>query len=230
MWASGIQSQTPRINRDYRFNTGVACVSTKPTNDEWLRRLRNSDASERDAALSDLRDLIVRGLNRSLNNHYGTRSFNAEDVAQEALLKIMNALDNFEGRSRFTTWAMSIATRVGLSEYRRRHTKDISLDGIGAGDSLKFEFAAEGTAPVGQAVDQQAILSKLDELIEVMLTDKQRLAIRGLLEGLPVEEIASRTNSNRNAVYKLVHDARTKLKQGFEKSGIVAEDISAIFA
>jgi len=205
-------------------------MSRNPTNDEWLRRLRSSDVADRDAALADLRELIVRGLNRSLNNHYGTRSFNTEDVAQDALLKIMNALDKFEGRSRFTTWAMSIATRVGLSEYRRRHCKDISLDGIVAGDSLKFEFAAEDTSPAGQSIDQQTILSKLQELIEHALTDKQRLAIRGLLEGLPMEEIASRTNSNRNAVYKLVHDARTKLKQGFEQSGIVAEDITAIFA
>ena len=79
-------------------------------------------------------------------------------------------------------------------------------------------------------MDQQSILSKLQELIEELLTDKQRLAIRGLLEGLPVEEIASRTDSNRNAVYKLVHDARSKLRQGFEQSGIAVEDINAIFA
>lgn len=205
-------------------------MSTNPTNDEWLHRLRSSDKTERDVALSDLRELIVRGLNRSLNNHYGTRSFHAEDVAQDALLKILSALDTFEGRSRFTTWAMSIATRVGLSEYRRRHYKDISLEGIVAGNSLKFELPAKDTSPPGQAVDQETMLSKLQELIEKMLTNKQRLAIRGLLEGLPVEEIALRTNSNRNAVYKLVHDARTKLRQGFEQSGIVAEDITAIFA
>ena len=125
---------------------------------------------------------------------------------------------------------MTIATRVGLSEYRRRHSKDISLDGISGDESLKFEFADTDSTNVGQHVDQQSILRKLHELIQRELSDKQRLAIRGLLEGLPVEEIASRINSNRNAVYKLVHDARTKLRNGFEKSGIVAEDINAIFA
>lgn len=205
-------------------------MSTDSTNDTWVQRLKSSDNTERDKALTELRELIVRGLNRSLNNHYGTRSFNAEDVAQEALLKIMNALDKFEGRSRFTTWAMSIATRVGLSEYRRRHCKDVSLDGIVAGDSLKIEFAEKETKQVGQEMDQQSILIKLRDLIDGELTDKQRLAIRGLLEGLPVEEVASRMSSNRNAVYKLVHDARTKLRNGFEKAGIVAEDINAIFA
>ena len=59
-------------------------MSTTQTNEEWLRRLRSSDTTDRDAALAELRELIVRGLNRSLNNHYGTRSFNVEDVAHEA--------------------------------------------------------------------------------------------------------------------------------------------------
>ncbi len=206
-------------------------MSTEPPNEDlWVQRLKSDDSVERDAALAELRELIVRGLNSSLNNHYGSRSFNAEDVAQDALLKIMNALDTFQGRSRFTTWAFSIATRVGISEYRRRHCRDISLDGITAGDSLKFEFAEIKSTQVGQAMDQQSILIKLQELIDSELTEKQRLAIRGLLEGLPVEEMASRLKSNRNAIYKLVHDARLKLRHGLEKSGIVAEDINAIFA
>lgn len=205
-------------------------MSKSPANDPWVQRLKSIDVSARDAALAELRDLIVRGLNRSLSNHYGTRSFNAEDVAQEALLKIMNALDKFEGRSRFTTWAMSIATRVGLSEYRRRHNKDVSLEGITAGDSLRFDLAESDVVSAGREMDQRKVLSKLQELIDDLLTDKQRLAIRGLLEGLTVEDVAARTGSNRNAIYKLVHDARTKLRKGFEGSGIVAEDINAIFA
>ena len=131
------------------------------SNDNWVQRLKSGDTTERDSALIELRELIVRGLNRSLNNHYGSRSFNAEDVAQEALIKIMNALDTFEGRSRFTTWAMAIATRVGLTEYRRRHCKDISLDGITAGDSLKFEFAEINSTQIGQEMDQKGILLRL---------------------------------------------------------------------
>ena len=74
------------------------------------------------------------------------------------------------------------------------------------------------------------MIQKLQELIESQLTDKQKLAVRGLLEGMPVEEVARRTGSNRNAIYKLVHDARSKLRAGFEQAGIVADDIKAIFA
>lgn len=197
--------------------------------DNWVERLKG-DAIQRDAALEELRELILRGLSRSLNGKYGCRSFHAEDVVQDALIKIMKSLDTFEGRSKFTTWAMTIATRVGISELRRKHCKDVSLEAMAGEDSLRIELAVAEDAPTGSAIDQQKILETLQELIDTKLTDKQRVAIRALLEGLPVEVIAEKSNSNRNAVYKLVHDARTRLREGFVQSGIAADDINAIFA
>jgi RNA polymerase sigma-70 factor (ECF subfamily) len=74
------------------------------------------------------------------------------------------------------------------------------------------------------------MLAKLAELIETNLTNKQRDAMHSLLNGMPVEVFAEKTGSNRNAVYKLVHDARAKLHQGFEQAGYKAEDINSVFA
>lgn len=204
-------------------------VTTTSSDDRWVERLRGPNPG-RDAALAELREIILRGLNRSLSSHPTCRAFQAEDVVQEALVKIMNALDSFEGRSRFTTWAMTIATRVGISELRRRHCKDISLDGVTTSDGLTIDLAVAEAAATGEDIDKRSILSQLQQLIGEVLSDKQRVAIRGLLEGLPVEEIADRTGSNRNAVYKLVHDARSKLKEGFLAAGIEADDISELFA
>ena len=50
------------------------------------------------------------------------------------------------------------------------------------------------------------------------------------MDGLPVEEIARRTSSNRNAVYKLIHDARIKLRDGFAELGISPDEFNVIFA
>ena len=205
----------------------MASVTSK---DDWIARLKSEDSVIRDLALEELRELLIRGLSRSLNHHYGNRKFNPEDIVQDALMKILNKLDTFEGRARFTTWAMTIATRVGISELRRRHTQDLSLEGISAADTLRIELPDSEQPVAGQEMDQRAVLEMLGELIDSVLSEKQRLAIRGLLEGMPVEVIATRMDSNRNAVYKLVHDARMKLKEGFRKSGIAAEDIQAIFA
>ena len=49
-------------------------------------------------------------------------------------------------------------------------------------------------------------------------------------EGRGIREIARHLGSNRNAVYKLTHDARKRLKRGLEAAGFTAEDIGAAFA
>lgn len=201
-------------------------MATALNEDRWLERLTDED--QREAAVAELRELILRGLSRSLNHRYGS-TFNAEDVVQEAMIKILNSLNQFQGRSRFTTWAMTVATRVGISSLRRKHFQDVSLDSMSGDDSLKIELAVEESEPPADKLDRRAILQKLQELIDSVLTDKQKIAVRAQLEGMPVEEIASRTQSNRNAVYKLVHDARSRLRAGLEQAGILADDVNAIF-
>ena len=144
-------------------------------------------------------------------------------------MKILDSLDRFQGRSRFTTWAMTIATRIGISELRRRHYRNVSLDSITADDSLKLDVPVENEPAAEDQLDRANILRKLGEQIE-SLTDKQKLAVRGLLEGLPIEEIADRMGSNRNAVYKLVHDARQRLRRQLEDAGVSAHDVNVVFA
>ncbi len=198
------------------------------SSDDWVRRLSSSGA-EREDAIEELTRLLVRGLSKSMSNRYGN-TVQPDDVVQEAMLKILESLDTFAGRSRFTTWAMTIATRVAISEMRRKHYQDVSLDSITSGENLSFEIAADPSVPDEERIDRAKVLSTLHQLIESELSVKQREAIQALLSGLPVEEIASRTGSNRNAVYKLIHDARVRLKSGLERSGLMADDFNAIFA
>jgi len=67
-------------------------------------------------------------------------------------------------------------------------------------------------------------------LIQNDLTEKQRVALLAELKEMPQDEIARHIGSNRNAVYKLTHDARKRLKQGFEAVGYEMTDIQSIFA
>ena len=192
--------------------------------ENWVERLTGAN---REPAISELRELLVRGLSKSLGNRYDTK-IQVEDVVQDALIKILASLDQFEGRSRFTTWAMTIATRVGISELRRKHYKDVSLSSMTTGDDLKIDITTATESSPESGLDRRNLLRRLQELIESELTEKQRAATQGLLDGLPVEEIARRAGSNRNAIYKLVHDARVRLRDGFANSGIKADDVNLI--
>ena len=57
------------------------------------------------------------------------------------------------------------------------------------------------------------------------LTDNRREALLAELAGLPLEEIGRRMGRNRNAIYKLTHDARKRLKQGLEAAGYSWADL-----
>ncbi len=195
--------------------------------DQWVERLK-SDGNIRDEAIQELRDILLRGLTATCRNRYGNK-VSPEDVVQDALLKVLDKIDTFEGRSKFTTWAMTIAVRIAISEMRRKHFQDISMNDM-LSDSMRFEPEAAPDPTFGQDEHKAGVMAKLRELIEISLTDKQRDAVHSLLNGMPVEVFAEKTGSNRNAVYKLVHDARVKLKQGFEQAGYEAEDINTLFA
>ena len=197
--------------------------------DPWVDRLRSTDSTQRDAALVELRELLVRGLSRPMSHRYGG-SLQAEDVVQEALLKILDSLDQFQGRSRFTTWAMTIATRIAISKTRRKHFQDVSIDSFSGDDAMRIEVAVDSSGSGEQAFDRQALIAKMQEVIDTELTEKQRFAIRALLEGMPVEIIAEKAGSNRNSIYKLIHDARQRLRRGLENAGVAAEDIASTFA
>lgn len=194
----------------------------------WVERLR-SPGAEQDAALEELRGVLTRGLSRSLAQRGGGPAF-AEDVAQEALLKILKGLDGFSGRSKFTTWAMTIATRIAISSLRRKKFQDVSLEQVVGEDALRMEVAAEEQPSHEDADERKRIVGRLREAIDDQLSERQREAIHALLSGMAVEVIAEKTGSNRNAVYKLFHDARQKLRKGLEASGVTAEEVGAVLA
>jgi RNA polymerase sigma-70 factor (ECF subfamily) len=60
---------------------------------------------------------------------------------------------------------------------------------------------------------RKSIIELIENLIETELTDKQRLALRAELAGMPLQEIASRMNVSRGAIYKFTFDARKKLNK-----------------
>ena len=201
--------------------------SMPAADDPWVVRLRG-DTKTRDAALDELRVFLLRGLSKSMSTRYGG-GYSAEDVVQDALVKIVDSLDQFAGKSRFTTWAMTVATRIGISEMRRKHYQDVSIESF-ATDGGNFEVAAEQDVTVSTELDRRSMIGVLQRLIDEKLSEKQRYAVRASLAGLPVEVIAEKSGSNRNSVYKLVHDARAKLRAGLEAAGISADVLATAFA
>lgn len=206
------------------------------TNEEWLADLR-ADAPAREAALGDLRLLLANGLRRGLIGQVDTSApeFDAqlEDFAQEALLKVLDNLDTFAGRSLFTTWANKIALNIGLTELRRKRWRDTSLDQLTQSDDGEYtpSFVADPAPRPEDLTERRELLKYVARLINEELTEKQRTALTAaVIQGRPLSEVAFMMNSNQNAVYKLVFDARRRLRRRLAEDGLSPEEVIAVFA
>ena len=198
-------------------------------NDQWLRDLR-AEGPQQARALEDLRAYLLRALPACLKRHGVVPEDLVEDVVQESLILTLDRLDSFEGRSQFTTWMTTIAVRAALTELRRRHWKDQSLEALTADGELVPREYVDGAANPETKTAQLGIVHALQEVLETELTERQRTAVVAKLRGMPQEEVGRRLGINRNAVYKLTHDARKKLKLGLESAGFGAAEIRAAFS
>jgi RNA polymerase sigma-70 factor (ECF subfamily) len=212
------------------------------TNEQWLDDLRGTGAVQEDA-INDLRTLLLRTVlfffNRNLSDFRGLAHDEilqlAEDCAQEALISIMNHLSDFRGDSKFTTWAYKFAVNIALSTARRAHWKDFSLDQPPVdGQSEASEWIIQDKSSV-VASDQSAMQSEvrqaIQEVIEHDLTENQRhVLLLMVFHEVPMDEVVRRLGTNRNAVYKLLHDARRKLKSSLQARGFEIGEMLALFS
>jgi RNA polymerase sigma-70 factor (ECF subfamily) len=201
------------------------------SNEEWVTAL-SEPGPDFDAALEDLRQQLVRGLGYALASSSDVDDVVIEDFAQDALLRILDGLDTFRGEAKFTTWAQKIAVRVAYTELRRHRWRDVSLDEITGFPDSDFvpSFMADTSAGPEQRAIQEAVLETVQRAIAEDLTEKQRQAlVAAKIQGMPMDEIAHRLGSNRNALYKLLHDARQRLKQELMEQGLTPDEILAAF-
>lgn len=187
-------------------------------NNEWIAALQ-ADGPLREAALSDLRGMLLIGLKTALKSRSDFVDSLLDDFVQDSLVRILRSLDQFQNRSRFVTWATAIAIRVALMELRKRRWRDVSLETLVA--DTGFEPSAAETSPDRES---QPIIEAMYRIIGSDLTEKQRTVLLAEIKGMAQEEIARQMGSSRNALYKLSHDARQRLKQGLEKAGFTAQE------
>jgi RNA polymerase sigma-70 factor (ECF subfamily) len=202
------------------------------SNEEWVKDL-SQPGHQRDAALEDLRTILLRGLGYAMAKYRNVTEADIEDFGQDALLKILNALDTFRGESRFTTWAQKIAVHVAFTELRRRRWRDVSLDEMTQtpdGELIPRTWADPSAKTEQQAI-QHEILETMRQVIAEELTERQRQALVAVrIHGVPLAEVAQRMGTNRNALYKLLFDARKRLQKRMLAKGFSREDILAAFS
>ena len=212
------------------------------TNEEWLTELRADDMKQ-EAAIADLRNLLLRAVllifSRTLADFSRLAREEvlqlAQDCAQESLITILNHLNDFRGDSKFTTWAYKFAVNMALTTARRERWKGVSLDQISfSADGALFDRVLQdkssGPAP-DQSAMQEDVRNIIQEVIERDLTEKQRqVLILMVFHEVPMDEVVQRLGTNRNAIYKMLHDARRKIKSQLQAHGFEIGETLALFS
>lgn len=145
----------------------------------------------------------------------------AEDAAQESLLKAFRAFDGFRGEAKVSTWLYTIATRCCL-DILRGHRKIISLETL---QEEGWEAPSEVPSPYLQM--ETAERKRLLEAALTLLPDDQRAAIVLCdLQGLSYEEAAQALEAPLGTIKSRINRGRLSLKRHLSASGelFTAED------
>jgi RNA polymerase sigma-70 factor (ECF subfamily) len=184
-----------------------------------------------DQAVARLHEVLLRVAFHELSRRRGQLGSIAgpelEDLAQQsaddALMNILRRLGDFQGLSRFTTWAykfvvFEVSSKVARHAWHRHPPST---------DDLIFEHLPDTLSP--RPADRLATREQLGALSAAIgrLTERQREVFVAIaLNDVSIDVVALELGSNRNAIYKNLFDARRSLRASLAEAGhpVVVQD------
>jgi len=208
-------------------NPDVSALAAIRVVEEWHLDL-NAGGARREEALGHLHALLLRAARFEVFRRRGSLpqlssaelDELAQDAAGDAAVSILRRLGDFRGESSFRTWAYKFALLEASVKVRRRAWRDreVQLE-----PELWENLPYTGPGPDADA-ESAALLEAVRDGIRTALTARQRqVLVAVVLEGVPIDVLAERLGSNRNALYKLLHDARRRLREYVTASGHLEE-------
>jgi RNA polymerase sigma-70 factor, ECF subfamily len=189
----------------------------------WLRAL-DAAGPEHDAAVERLHALLLRAAVTEVARRRSSAPAAAGDLddlanqaADDALMAVLRKLHTYRGDSRFTTWAYKFALLEAAAAMRRRpwHGRELPLEADGWA-----RFADGRTSPAGQAEASELIDVIRDAITEVLTPHQRGVLVALTLNDVPIDVLAERRGTTRNALYKTLHDGRRKLRARLAEDGL----------
>jgi len=206
----------------------VSALAAAPPLEEWHLDL-HAQGVRRDEAVAQLHGLLLRAARFEVFRRSGLLpqlspvdlDELAQEAADDAAVSVLRRLDDFRGESSFRTWAYKFALLEAAVKVRRRAWRDREV-------TLEPEhwesLAHAGPGPEDDA-ESGALFEVVRDGIRTALTPRQRqVLVSTVLEGVPIDVLAERLGSNRNALYKMLHDARRRLREHVAAAGYPEED------
>jgi len=206
----------------------VSTVSTASVADvqsmSWLRALSGT-GPEREAAIRELHALLLRAAGTEVARRRASSDAGRGDLddlamqaADDALVAVMRKLHTYRGDSRFTTWAYKFALLEAATRLRRRpwHGRELPLEDDGWARLPDTHSAS----PAGQAEASELIDAVRDAIADVLTPHQRSVLVALTLNDVPIDVLAERRGTTRNALYKTLHDGRRKLRERLAEDGL----------
>ncbi len=197
-------------------------VPTQESDERLMLRYQAGDAGAFEVLLRRHRAPVFAFLHRLV----GDRA-RAEDLLQEAWLKVVAAAPRWEERARFRTWLYAIARNLAVDDARRSAHRRVSTRPDPAGDPPP---AVEGLAADGPGPDREAesalLRPKLEAALASLPEEQREVFVLREYAGVPFQEIGDITGTPVNTVKSRMRYALEGLRRALQEMGVTAESAS----
>ena len=175
-----------------------------PTSDtEYIQMVRRGDPAGAEALFRRHADGILRFAARMTGNRH-----EAEEICQDAFVKMIDHADQYDGRAAFGSWLLSIAANTCRDHLRRRARATLlPLEAAGAVESTGPSVVTTLVENETRAAVKQALAALSEEQREALVLARYH--------GLPYEKIAETLGISEGAVKTRIFRAMEILKARF---------------
>ena len=190
---------------------------------DWLRDLQDAGGA-RDDAIARLHALLVRVARGEAARRRATMPARATDeaddlcvqAASDALMAILAKLDTYRGTARFTTWACKFVILEASARLRRHAWRERKVEL----DDTIWDRLPDRAPLILERLEDDQLIGALHRAVDTHLTERQRLVFQSVtMDDVPTDVLAERLGTTRGAVYKILHDARAKLRRALTDAG-----------
>jgi RNA polymerase sigma-70 factor (ECF subfamily) len=232
---AGMEARSVRDVRpsacDNLATVDLACAAGRGLDAEsvdWLRRLSDTGCLPRQEAQRELYERLVRIALAEVSRRSASTPVTGQELtdlayqaAGDAMIAILAKLGEFRGESRFMTWAyrfviLEVSAKLGRHYWRN---PPVPLD-AGQWELLPDRLGIDPE----QHAQAAGILAEVRRVMDEELTAHQRrIFIALVVDGIPLDAVADRLGLRRNAVYKVIFDARRKIRRALVVKGYLGE-------
>lgn len=176
-----------------------------------MKRLAAGDSSALEGLIERHKKVVLNIVYR----YIGDRSA-AEDIAQEAFVRVYQARKRYKPTAKFSTWLYRIVSNLCLSalrkeQLRKAHSLDSSLE-TQEGE-LRTDRSSDDVDPPGSRLEKEELARVVRSAVESLPEGQRMAVILNRYGGLGYQEVARSMNLSPMAVKSLLNRARNSLRE-----------------